>query len=197
MTNKQSEFDVKKSLQDAGYIVLGIGVLGFQQARQGVRSAGAKLGEVRGSAGERVSQVSGDARNQARKQFESVQAKVDEAGKDARERAGSLTGEVRTRVESIGDEVRDRADSAGQKAKERLEQIQTLPTQVQSLPSTASRTASRAVDVGRTRVERLVKRGSDSATPAAPKTASKAASKTAPKTASKASPQAAAKVSAN
>ncbi len=45
-----SDRDVRKSLQDTGYVVLGLGVLGVEQVRKGARRAGAKLTETRGSA---------------------------------------------------------------------------------------------------------------------------------------------------
>lgn len=153
----RSDVDLKQSLQDTGYVVLGLGVIGYQQAQKGARWA-------LDHAGDAVSEV----RERADEHWKSAKARLESRTQDARRRSASLRGELRTRVESIGDEVRGRADDVSSQAKARFEPV---VDQLQQLPEQAAK----AVETGRDRVQKLVP-GRESVPPSA--AASRAAAST-------------------
>jgi len=156
VNSKLTDFDVKRSLQDTGYVALGVGVIGFQQAQKSARWARDELARARGQAGEMVGKV----RENADQQIKSAQSNVEAKTRDARQRTASLRGELRTRVESLGDEVRGRADGLSTQAKARLEPV---VDQLQQLPDQAAK----AVETGRSRVQTLVPGRETSASSAA------------------------------
>ncbi|MCU1428887.1 MAG: hypothetical protein JWL83_2887 [Actinomycetia bacterium] len=93
--------DVRKTLTDAGYIAIGLGVMGFQQAQERRRelqgrleSATSHLGDAAQSATTQISEAAQSATNQ-----------LSEAARDGKRRFEGLAGDIGQRVEPILERV--------------------------------------------------------------------------------------------
>lgn len=145
MSVNLNDLDVKKSLQDTGYVAVGVGVIGFQQAQKGARAARSRWETARERAAEALAELRGNAGDQ----LKSAQDRLGSTTRDARSRTVELRSDVRSRVGSIGDEVRTRADGLTHQARIRLEPV---VDQLQQLPDQAVK----VVEQGRTRVQDFV-----------------------------------------
>lgn len=86
--------DVRKLLQDAAYVTVGVGVLGFQRAQVARREARTKLeGQVKDAQTRLTTGLEG-ARSTARE----TRSKVETQLRDARSRVEPLAEQVQTRV---------------------------------------------------------------------------------------------------
>ena len=124
-----SIMEIRKTIQDAAYTTVGVGVLAFQQAQVRRREAQADL-EAQAK----------KARTTIERQAKDVRSQVESATKDARVKARQLGAEVRERVEPIVGDVKERVEPL-------VEQLQTVPAQVRS-----------AVEAGAARARELVGR---------------------------------------
>lgn len=93
--------EVPKTIQDAAYVTIGVGVLAFQQTQVRRREAQAAL----------PAQVD-KARSTVARQAKDVRAKAEAFGSDVRGRVEPIVGDVKVRVEPL------------------VEQLQTVPVQV-------------------------------------------------------------------
>jgi hypothetical protein len=148
--------DVKKSIKDAGYIAVGAGVIGFQQAQvrrheitgevtRIARDAGTCVQGRVSSVGSQVVTTTTQARssveNQATVAWDTASAGVLDAANGLTDRANGIADDVRDLVEPVVGEALVRVEPL-------VEQLQALPVQV-----------VRAVDAGRTKVLGLVGSG--------------------------------------
>ena len=115
--------DVRKVLTDAGYVSIGLGVLGYQQAQTRRRDLQGRLG----SAGECFN---GRAQGlQAR--VDDVQGKLDERTRDMRDKVDARTREVRVLVEEQTRAAIDRIQELGDELGRRVEPlVERLPEPV-------------------------------------------------------------------
>ncbi|MGH9033822.1 MAG: hypothetical protein ACRDY4_08775 [Acidimicrobiia bacterium] len=93
--------DIPKTVQDAAYVSVGVGVLAFQQAQVRRREAQADL-EVK---------------------VEKARSAIARQAKDARSSLETAAREARTKAETVGGDVRERVEPL-------VEQLQTVPAQV-------------------------------------------------------------------
>ncbi|MGQ0805457.1 MAG: hypothetical protein ACT4PI_16545 [Actinomycetota bacterium] len=124
-----SIMEIRKTIQDAAYTTVGVGVLANQWAQVRRREAQADL-EAQAK----------KARTTIERQAKDVRSQVESATKEARAKARQLGAEVRERVEPIVGDVKERVEPL-------VEQLQTVPAQVKS-----------AVEAGATRARELVGR---------------------------------------
>jgi hypothetical protein len=101
--------DVRKTLTDAGYIAIGLGVMGFQQA------------QVR--------------RRELQERLESAAECVADRARDARGQLESLAGELGQRVEPLKDQVEGRLGDLPERVTKAVEPVRT---RVQSLVRSAA-----------------------------------------------------------
>jgi hypothetical protein len=149
--------DVTKSIKDAGYIVVGAGVIGFQQAQVRRREISSEL-----------TRRSQDARSCAQGQLESFRSQVATQSAEVRTNVeGQALGawELATtglagRTSGLADDVRELVEPVVGDARVRVEPI---VEQLQAVPEHVVR----AVDAGRSRVLGLVGVGAGSAATAA------------------------------
>lgn len=106
--------DVRKTLTDAGYIAIGLGVMGFQQA------------QVR--------------RRELQERLESTPGCISERLRDARSRVEGIAGEVTQRVEPLTEQMQGRiADLHLAELPERVTKaVEPVRTRVQQLISSAA-----------------------------------------------------------
>lgn len=171
--------DVTKTIKDAGYIAVGAGVIGFQQAQVRRRELGTEIGrragEARGCAERTLESLrseltdrSADVRNGFQDQAQGawdaatqgiagVTSTIGDTAASIGDTAASTASSVATSSTSFADDVRELVEPVIGEARIRVEpfveQLQTVPGQV-----------VKAVDAGRTRVLGLV--GSTSGSPA-------------------------------
>jgi hypothetical protein len=86
--------DIPKTVQDAAYVTVGVGVLAFQQAQVRRREAQADLEAQVKKAHGAITRQAKDAKSTLRT-----------AARDARAKAEALGGDVRERVEPIVDQL--------------------------------------------------------------------------------------------
>lgn len=90
--------NVKKSVQDAAYIAVGVSVLGAQQAQSRVSDAQAKFGGAARDAQKTLETLAGEVRDRV----EPVVARIEE-------RIEPIVGDLEARVEPMLDQVRAKA----------------------------------------------------------------------------------------
>lgn len=123
--------DIRKTLQDAAYVTVGLGVVTFQQAQVRRRETTARIeGQAR------------EARRAVEDQAREARRFLEARARDARDRAATAGGEVVQLVEPVVTELRQRVEPlTGQvvepvigELRERVEpwagQLQTLPDRV-------------------------------------------------------------------
>lgn len=100
--------DVRKAVTDAGYIAVGIVVLGVQQFNTTRRELRERLttcgGETARDTGRRIGDQAGQARERAVRAVRDVGDQVGASARDAREQLG----ELRQRVEPVVEQVQAR-----------------------------------------------------------------------------------------
>lgn len=167
--------DVTKSIKDAGYIAVGAGVIGFQQAQVRRREIGSELArradDARSCAGGRFESL----RNQVATQSAAVRTGVEDQALGAWElanvgisgvtsgisdTAAGLTGTATDTAAGFAEDVRELVEPVVGEARVRVEPI---VEQLQAVPDHVVR----AVDAGRSRVLGLVGAGSGSPATAA------------------------------
>ena len=94
--------DVRKTFTDAGYIAIGLGVMGYQQTQIRRRELSTKLGAVPGRFEERGREVQGFLAEGSRQ--------IGARGVAARGRAEDQVRETLTRVQELGEEVAKRVE---------------------------------------------------------------------------------------
>jgi hypothetical protein len=141
--------DVTKNVKDAGYIAIGAGVIGFQQAQVRRREIGSAV--VRRAHGARECAESGleTLRTQVSTQTSQARTNVEGQAQGVWELATTGISGVTT---GIADDVRDLIDPVVGEARVRVE---PLVEQLQAVPDHVVR----AVDAGRSRVLGLVGAG--------------------------------------
>ena len=102
--------DVRKTATDAGYIAIGLGVMGYQQAQTRRRELTGKLEACTGHLGARSREVQGFLTEGSRQ--------VSARGAAARDRAGAQVQSTVSRVQDLGNEVAQRVEPV-------VEQVQT------------------------------------------------------------------------
>ncbi|HEY5012451.1 MAG TPA: hypothetical protein VIK61_07080 [Acidimicrobiia bacterium] len=100
----QANFDIRKTVTDAGYVTIGLGVLGFQQAQVRRRELQKRVGDTGGCFNTRA--ADGKAR------LETLQQTV-----------GEKTQGLRDRIETGGREAFDWAQGLGTQVKDRIEPV--------------------------------------------------------------------------
>ena len=99
-----STMEIRKSIQDAAYVTVGVGVLAFQQAQVRRREAQA------------------DFEAQAKK----ARASFERTAQDVRSTVETTAKDVRTKAETFGSEARERVEPL-------VEQLQGVPAQVKQV----------------------------------------------------------------
>ena len=141
------DIDLRKTATDTAYIVVGVGVLGFQQAQVRRREAGSKLGGLRKDARSAFETQAGSLKSRADELTGSLTSTVETFGTQLKGRAGAVrtvnprqwiepvVGDIKVRVEPVLEHLRSisLADT-----------VQTLPEQV-----------TKVIEVGRIRVQGL------------------------------------------
>jgi hypothetical protein len=93
--------NTKKSLTDAGYIAVGLGVMGFQQAQIRARAAQKRVSEVGGCVAGRAR----DVRASINSQTQTARAQAETQVRSTVSRAGALRDELGKRVEPVVGQV--------------------------------------------------------------------------------------------
>jgi hypothetical protein len=93
--------NVRKSLTDAGYIAVGLGVLGFQQAQLRARATRERITGVGACAGERAQGLRAALGTHSQQARTSAEAQV----RNTVARAEALRGEIGKRVEPVVEQV--------------------------------------------------------------------------------------------
>ena len=104
--------DVRKVMTDAGYVTIGMGVLGYQQAQTRRRNLRGRLDAAGGCIDERAKDVRGRVEDQARAAVERVQELGGELGKRVEPLVDRLPEPVAKAVEPVRARVRALAGSA-------------------------------------------------------------------------------------
>lgn len=97
--------DVRQRAEDAAYTVVGIGVLGFQQAQVRRRAAQVRLNETAKTARDQAVTVAGEARAAAESVRTEVKARVEPVVSQLGDRVEPLVADVRARVEPVIEQV--------------------------------------------------------------------------------------------
>jgi hypothetical protein len=121
--------EIPKTVQDAAYVTVGVGVLAFQQAQVRRREAQADLEAQVQKARGAIARQAKDAKSSLETATKDVCSSLETAAKDVRTKAEALGSDVRVRVEPI------------------VDQLQTVPVQVKQV-----------VDAGTARARELVGR---------------------------------------
>ena len=129
--------DVRKTVTDAGYIAIGLGVMGYQQTQIRRRELTTKLGAVPAQVEERGREVQGflaegtrqigargvAARGRAEEQVKATVSRVQELGDEVAKRVEPVVGQVQSQlgdlpervvqvIEPVAARVRERTGSA-------------------------------------------------------------------------------------
>jgi hypothetical protein len=123
------DFDPGKTLKDAAYITVGVGVTAFQQ------------GQVRRR----------EVQKKVTQQAKETHSYLTTRAQDGRVKIGALANDLRTKAGAARDDVAGRVEPVvgdlGQRVQPIVEQLQTVPAQVKQ-----------AVDAGTSRAKELVQR---------------------------------------
>jgi phage-related protein len=148
--------DVTKNIKDAGYIAVGAGVIGFQQAQVRRREISSEVTRRAQDARTCAEGQLASIRSQVTTQSNEVRSSVEGQALGAWERATSgisgVTGSISDGATGLADDVRELVEPVVGEARVRVEplveQLQTVPEHV-----------ARAVDASRTKVLGLVGTG--------------------------------------
>ncbi|HEX4777049.1 MAG TPA: hypothetical protein VFW74_09780 [Acidimicrobiia bacterium] len=134
--------DIRKTLQDAAYVTVGLGVVTFQQAQVRRRETTARIEDQAREARRAVEGQAREARRAVEGQAREARRFIEARARDARDRAATAGGEVVQLVEPVVTELRQRVEPlTGQvvepvvgELRQRVEpwagQLQTLPDRV-------------------------------------------------------------------
>lgn len=100
--------DVRKLVQDAAYVSVGVGVLAFQRAQVARREAQATLERQVKDTRDRLSTGATEARETVTTTAKEAQQRFESTVGDVRSRIEPVTQQVRTRVEPFADQVQQR-----------------------------------------------------------------------------------------
>lgn len=121
--------DVRKVLTDAGYVSIGLGVLGYQQAqtrRRDLRGRLESAGECVAERARGLQTRADEARDELDERTKALRDQVQSRLHEARERALSRRGEVRDQVRARLDErtkdVREMLDNRTREVRDRVEE---------------------------------------------------------------------------
>lgn len=114
--------DVRKTVTDAGYIAIGLGVMGYQQTQTRRRELTAKLGTVPAKFEERGREVQGFVTEGTRQ--------IGARGVAARDRAEGQARSTVTKVQELGGEVAKRVEPVVTQVQGRLSDLPELVVQV-------------------------------------------------------------------
>jgi len=115
--------DVRKVLTDAGYVSIGLGVLGYQQAQTRRRDLQGRLG----SAGECI----GARAHRLQSRVDGIQEQLDGRAKNARDRFDTRAREMREIVDEQAHAAIDRLQDLGDELSRRVEPlVERLPEPV-------------------------------------------------------------------
>ena len=111
--------DIRKALADAGYVTVGIGVLGFQQAQVRRRELQQRLGDTSGCLNDRARD--GKARLETIQQTVGEKAtelrgRIESSARTANEWAQDLATQVKDRIEPVVGQVVDQVGTRVQTA---------------------------------------------------------------------------------
>lgn len=187
------DLDLRKTATDAAYIVVGAGVLGFQQAQVRRRELKAKLDALRSDAGGTLSGQADSLKAQAdalKSQAGALKTQANDLVAGLTSSAASVGAQVRDQVTTqvgAATDVASTVDPRGwiepvvgdlkARVEPMVEQVRSLTSSVslpdsvpslQTLPAQVSEQVSRAIQVGKARVQGV--RGTTSE-PAGPSTA--------------------------
>lgn len=122
--------DVRKTLVDAGYIAVGLGVMGFQQAQQRGREARVRLDDLTRRVEGHVSGCAADVKTFVAKQGRVVDEQSRAARQRAEEqaratvaRAGELRAEVTKRVEPAVAQVQSQLGELPERVVQAMEPV--------------------------------------------------------------------------
>ena len=119
---KEHVVDVKKTVTDAGYIAIGLGVMGYQQAQIRRRELTGKLDTVTDQLGARSREVQGFVVEGTRQ--------VGARGASARERAGGQFHMTIVRVHGLGNDVAQRVEPVVEQVQLQLGELPERVVQV-------------------------------------------------------------------
>lgn len=97
--------DARQRAEDAAYTVVGVGVLGFQQAQVRRRAAQGRLVEAAKTAREQATSLTTEAKAAAESVRTEVQARVEPVVTQLGERVDPLVADLRARVEPVLEQV--------------------------------------------------------------------------------------------
>ncbi len=97
--------NAQKTITDAGYIAVGLGVMGFQQAQIRARAARERVAQVGGCLAGRARTVRSTLDAQTQSARTEAEAQVRNTVARASAHAGALRGEVEKRVEPVVGQV--------------------------------------------------------------------------------------------
>lgn len=139
------DIDLRKTATDTAYIVVGVGVLGFQQAQVRRREAESKLDNLRKDARSAIGTQAGSLKSRADELTGSVTSTVEAFGTRLKDRAGAMrTVDPRYWIEPVLGDIKVRVEPV-------LEQLRSvsLADAVQTLPEQVTK----VIEVGRVRVQ--------------------------------------------
>jgi hypothetical protein len=111
--------NVMKTLTDAGYIAVGLGVMGFQQAQTRARAACGRVSEVGG----RVAGHARDARSTIDTQTQTARTQAETQVRNTVARAGALRGELEKRVEPVVGQVQAQLSDLPERVVQAMEPV--------------------------------------------------------------------------
>jgi hypothetical protein len=137
------DIDLRKTATDAAYIVVGAGVLGFQQAQVRRRDARARLDRLRNDARGTAAAVGTQVRDQVNSQVGAAAGVASTV--DPRAFLDPVVGDLKARVEPVVQQLRSVSLPTALPS--------SLTDAVQTLPAQVAEQVARAIEVGRTRVQ--------------------------------------------
>jgi len=130
--------DVKKTVSDAGYIAIGLGVMGYQQAQTRRRELTARLDTASGKVGDRGREVHGfvaEGTRQIGVRGSAAKGRAEEQVRSTVGRVQDLGTEVARRVEPVVDQVQGQL---GQVPERVVQVIEPLTARVRELTGSAA-----------------------------------------------------------
>jgi len=122
--------NVKKTLTDAGYIAVGLGVMGFQQAQIHARAACSRVNEVGGSVADHargarstIDTQTQSARVEAEAQLRSAVARATDQARVARGHVETARGHVEKRVEPVVGQVQAQLSDLPERVVQAMEPV--------------------------------------------------------------------------
>lgn len=155
------DLDLRKTATDAVYIVVGAGVLGFQQAQVRRRELKAKLDSLRTDAGGTLSGQAGALKAQADDLVSGITGTAAAVGTQVRDQVTSQVGaatdvastvDPRSWIEPVVGDLKTRVEPMVEQLRGVTSAV-TLPDAVQTLPAQVTEQVGKAIQVGKARVQ--------------------------------------------